>query len=138
MARPSPSSKTGEGAGKFSAAYLRKTDGSPAVKLGHGDWPRLSPDGTLVAAVQPELPRRDILIFPTGAGAVRRLTFPDFAFTRAYWLPNQSGLLLIASTSARGLGLYSMPLQGGEPRPIATEGISAAHVIVSPTENVRP
>jgi hypothetical protein len=42
----------GQAAGTSALAFVRKTDGSPAVKLGAWDEPVLSPDGTRVLAVE--------------------------------------------------------------------------------------
>src|SRR5437879_2527267 len=39
------STETGEGSGATPSVYVRKTDGSPAVRLGDGSAIALSPDG---------------------------------------------------------------------------------------------
>lgn len=54
------------------AVCLRKTDGSPVLRLGEG-WPAdLSADGKWVLAVVQSLPPK-LLIYPTGAGETRQL-----------------------------------------------------------------
>ena len=69
----------GPGAGAFDAAvYMRKTDGSAAVRLGEGRPLAISPDGTTVLA-----PRRTpgslphLVLLPTGPG--RRSPLPTTA-----------------------------------------------------------
>jgi Tol biopolymer transport system component len=61
----------GEGAGINYAVYLRKTDGSPAVRLGDGRSQRLSPDGKWALAVLFTPPQ--LALLPTGAGEARSL-----------------------------------------------------------------
>ena len=56
------------------STYLRRTDGSPAVRLGDGDACAFSPDGTWVAAVL-KSPSR-LFLLPTGAGDIRPLDAP--------------------------------------------------------------
>jgi eukaryotic-like serine/threonine-protein kinase len=62
----------GKGGGPLSTIFLRKTDGSPAVRLGEGYGIALSPDQKWVLAVTPETPPRWSLI-PTGAGETTEL-----------------------------------------------------------------
>ena len=61
-----------EGGGEHGAVYLRRTDGSPAVRLGDGRAADLSPDGRWVLASRGPAPTEALLI-PTGAGAPRTI-----------------------------------------------------------------
>ncbi len=55
------------------AIYLRKTDGSPAVRLGDGNRPALSPDGKWVACIVNDGPQTQLTLLPTGArGSAQR------------------------------------------------------------------
>lgn len=65
--------ETGEGVGAKYSVFLRKTDGSPAVRLGDGAYPAMSPDGKWVAALDLSSPAQ-IELLPTGIGQPRRLT----------------------------------------------------------------
>jgi len=56
-----------EGGGEEGSIFLRKTDGSPPVRLGAGFSMAFSPDGKSVLAGTP----RDLLELPTAAGRVR-------------------------------------------------------------------
>jgi WD40 repeat protein len=58
----------GFGGGPNYSVFVRKTDGSPAVRLGEGNGEALSPDGKLAISVPVTLPYRMILL-PTGPGA---------------------------------------------------------------------
>jgi eukaryotic-like serine/threonine-protein kinase len=62
----------GKGGGSMGTIFLRKTDGSPAVRLGEGYGVALSPDQKWVLANIPSNPPRSSLI-PTGAGEVIEL-----------------------------------------------------------------
>ncbi len=62
----------GKGGGSMGTIFLRKTDGSPAVRLGEGYGVALSPDQKWVLASIPSNPPRSSLI-PTGAGEVIEL-----------------------------------------------------------------
>jgi hypothetical protein len=61
--------ETGEGGGTTYGVYLRKTDGSAAIRLGDGYALALSPDGNWVASA-PLTPLSPIVLLPTGAGFV--------------------------------------------------------------------
>ncbi len=85
--------------------FLRRTDGSPPVRLGVGyafELTRLSPDGKWVLTVPSSGPRKLVLV-PTGAGEVRRLEHAPECET-AEWFPD----------GKRILGVFLEP--GGRPR----------------------
>jgi hypothetical protein len=62
----------GKGGGSQGTIFLRKTDGSAAVRLSEGYAQSLSPDQKWVLALIPTNPPRRVLI-PTGAGEVTEL-----------------------------------------------------------------
>jgi WD40 repeat protein len=64
--------------GQF-AVYLRRTDGSPPVRLGEGRGVALSPDGKWIIAVRREEGSR-LWLVPTGAGPSRSIDFPGIKF----------------------------------------------------------
>ena len=53
------------------AIYLRKTDGSPAVRLGDGNRPALSPDGKWVACILNDGPKTELTCCPPGRRSAR-------------------------------------------------------------------
>ena len=112
----------GEGSGTAYDIYLRRTDGSPAVRLAKGAYPILSPDGRQVAAVAVGVPHR-IQILPTGTGDAR--TLPDSGletFHRLRWFPDGKRLLVQANRAGEGTRLFVMPLDGGPAEPLTPPG----------------
>ncbi len=66
--------ETGEGGGGQGGVYLRRADGSPAVRLGDGIPESLTPDEKWVVTLQG--PEAKLVLLPVGAGEPRAL--PDF------------------------------------------------------------
>src|SRR4030095_13956224 len=64
----------GQAGGRSYATYIRKTDGSPAVRLGEGASLALSPDGSWALSVTVDPPGLNLL--PPGAGQTRKLREP--------------------------------------------------------------
>jgi WD40 repeat protein len=64
--------------GQF-AVYLRRTDGSPPVRLGEGRGVALSSDKKWIIAVRPGQWSR-LWLVPTGAGPTRSVDFPGIEF----------------------------------------------------------
>lgn len=56
------------------ASFLRRVDGSSAVRVGDGDGIALSPDGEWVLS---RIPPSELVLLPTGAGETRWLTLPE-------------------------------------------------------------
>jgi eukaryotic-like serine/threonine-protein kinase len=136
----SPDGKTilfgywGEGAGINYAVYLRQTDGSPAVRLGDGARPRLSPDGKWVLAVL-NTPSQ-LALLPTGAGEVRHLERgPIEQYSAgARWFPDGKRVVFQGREAGRDWRCYLQSIEGGPPHPITPEGTtgSSGEVFVSP------
>ena len=114
--------ESGEGAGQNFVSYYRKTDGSPAVKLGNGRFPELSPDGNSVVATTQATD--GVVILPIGPGEARRIAVPGFRLNFVRRLPGARGVLFTGSEAGHGLRLYSMDLEGGKPRAMTPEGIA--------------
>jgi Tol biopolymer transport system component len=116
----------GEASRGVPAVYLRKTDGSPAVRLGEGRALALSPDGKWVlACVTPGeggVPHLDIL--PTGPGQTRIVASGGFAnIESAAWFPDGSKFVFSATERGRRSRIYAQDLAGGMPRPLVPEGV---------------
>jgi Tol biopolymer transport system component len=106
------------------AIYLRKTDGSPAVRLGEGARPTLSPDGKWVACIRNEGGRRELTLIPTGPGEGRKLTAAGFRYDSAEWFPDGRRLLVVgAADPQQPPRTYVQPLDGGAPMAVTTEGV---------------
>jgi Tol biopolymer transport system component/tRNA A-37 threonylcarbamoyl transferase component Bud32 len=113
--------ESGYGGGPGYSVFVRKTDGSPAVRLGEGNGQALSPDGKLVISV-PITPPYRIVLLPTGAGQPRRLE-GGVEVHAARWFPDGKRILLEGHEDGHGVRLYGQDLAGGGPRPITPEGV---------------
>jgi Tol biopolymer transport system component len=123
--------ESGEGGGENYSAYIRKTDGSPAVRLGDGAAYALSPDQKWVIAGEVRSPLESVIL-PTGAGESRKLTHAGIALLRARWLPDSKRFIFLGNEKDRGLRLWVQSVEGGNPTPISPEGIQATQWVLSP------
>lgn len=103
------------------AVCLRKTDGSPVVRLGEG-WPAdMSADGKWVLAVVQSVPPK-LLIYTTGAGETRQLERGALEhYDTAQWFPDGKRVLISGNEPGKGVRFYVQEL-GGAPRPVTPEG----------------
>ncbi len=127
--------ETGEGGGPHSSVYLRRTDGSPAIRLGDGVWPMLSRDGKWIACIQGDPASVDpssVVILPTGAGESRRIATPGISPLSARWFPDGRRLLVGGNEPGHALRYYVVPLDGGAPRAVTPEGSAPFVREVSP------
>lgn len=110
------------GQGGFTA-YLRQTDGSPAVRLETGRPQALSPDGRLAIVLQ-SAPASRLLMVPTRAGQNRQLAPGGIqTYLSATWLPDGRRILSTATEAGRAPRLYLQDLDG-PPRAISEEGVT--------------
>ena len=110
------------------AIYLRKTDGAPAVRLGDGNRPALSPDGKWVACISIDGPKTELTLLPTGAGEARNISTPGMHYERVEWFPDGRRLLLTGNEPGRPIRTFVQAVEGGKPAPITPEGIAASRV----------
>jgi serine/threonine protein kinase/Tol biopolymer transport system component len=128
-------SEGGEGGGPKYGAYLRRTDGSPAVRLGDGSPTSLSPDGKWVIQ-RPNVSPAQFFLVPTGVGEQKALTHDDINHLRATWLPDGKSFVFSGNKPGHGVRLFVQSIDGGPPKPITPEGVSPAGFQVSPDGNV--
>jgi serine/threonine protein kinase/Tol biopolymer transport system component len=124
-------SEQGETAGANYTACLRKTDGSPVVRLGEGYGGGLSPDGKWVISQLPK-PGAPIVLLPTGSGEPKEISSPGLSAGNGTWSPDGKSVLFMAREKGRGLRLYVHSLDAGKPRPISPEGIKFERIAISP------
>jgi serine/threonine protein kinase len=105
------------------AAYLRKTDGSSAIRIGEGAMPRLSPDGRwAVTLLLRSLP--SVVLLPTGAGQPRTLDRGSLTDLQAVaWFPDGRRILIAGRQASEPIRLWTQELAGGPPKPIGREGL---------------
>ena len=106
------------------ATYLRRTDGSPAVRLGDG-WPiGLSADARWAVVLDLENGSQFTLL-PTGAGEPRVLKGEGVEYDEGSyvgWFPDGKRLLVTGHESDRPLRSYVQRLEGGRPVPFGPVG----------------
>lgn len=110
--------------------YLRKTDGSPAVRLGEGQAAALSPDGKWVISGSQSSPVQ-LSILPTKAGEAKRLTSDAINHSWARWFSDGKRILFSGHEPGHGVRLYVQNLTGGKPQPVSPEGVNATSFALS-------
>jgi Tol biopolymer transport system component len=124
--------ESGEGGGPGYSAYLRKTDGSPAVRLGEGSTDTLSPDGNWALLIMRPTTDAQIAILPTGVGEPKTLSKDGLSVFVATWLPDGKRILFTANEVGHGQRLYIREVGGGKPRALSPEGYRSFDRGVSP------
>jgi len=114
------------------AIYLRKTDGSAAVRLGDGNIPALSPDGKWVSCVVSDGAQTRLTLLPTGAGEARSISTDGIHYGRAEWFPDGLHILFNGNETGHLVRTFVQDVRGGKPTPITAEGTVAR--AVSPDE----
>ena len=120
----------GEGSGTNYTSYIRKTDGSPAVRLGEGAATSLSADGKWAVTVLHTPPQ--IVILPTGAGqpkTIERGGIEEYSW--ATWFPDGHRILFTGREPGRAMRCYVQEIsEGAKQRPVTPEGVVGT--LVSP------
>ena len=125
--------EAGDGGGSSEGGvYLRRCDGSPALRLGDGEPFGVSPDGRWALALGPD-PDREIVLLPTGAGSPRRIPAPGLRPGWAAFLPDGTHIA-IGHESEKGEDLVSViSLAGGvAPRRLPISGMGLHGLAFSP------
>jgi len=119
--------ETGEAGGETGGMYVRSTDGSPAVRLGDGRSPSLSPDGKWALALNAEA-QRTLIELPTGAGESRPISTGEVRVHQAFFLPDGAHILELGSVpGGHGLRLWLQGIEEAKPQPVSPEGVSIAY-----------
>ena len=118
----------GDGAGPGYSVYLRKTDGSPAVRLGGGDGQALSPDGQWVLALRLDPAPAQIVILPTGPGDAKRVTNDAITHLTAAFMPDGKRMVFTGFEPNRQPRTFVQDLAGGAPKAVTPEGVTGLRV----------
>ena len=111
------------GAGKNGSIYVRKTDGSDAVRLGDGFGEDLSPDGDWVLTTQVGR-RQHWVLLPTGAGSPKALPPGPFVGRgEANFLPDGRHVVFGGTELDRRQRIYVQDIDSGSIRAISPEGV---------------
>jgi len=116
------------GEGRNVAIYLRHTDGSPAVKLGYGYRPSLSPDGKSVACLRRDSSDAKILLLPTGPGEAKVLPDDGIQPETVAWFPDGKRLLVTGNEPGKPPRTYVRQIAGGTSNPVTAPGVRASKV----------
>jgi len=123
--------EAGMAGGPDGAAYLRKTDGTPPVRLAAGGCDALSPQEDWAICNEFSQPNQFFLV-PTKAGETRQLAHGRTRNLDAKWFPDGKRILFLAAEPGRGARLYVQDISGGEPRAVTPEGINKYAFALSP------
>jgi Tol biopolymer transport system component len=118
----------GEGGGADYTVFLRKTDGSPAIRLGNGMGLDISPDAKWVASTPVKQPAPTVLL-PTGAG--QPMSLGDgalFHTSRLKFLPDGKSVIMIATQPGGAPRTYLQQLDSSPPKPFGPEGFTGTFV----------
>ncbi|MBC8646939.1 MAG: serine/threonine-protein kinase, partial [Thermoanaerobaculia bacterium] len=124
--------ESGEGGGAGYSVYIRKIDGSPAVRLGEGNGQSFSSDGKWVLAIVRTAADPQMVLLPMGAGEPKPLPREKVKIRAAAFLPDGKRIVFGAIEPGRGERIYIRDLAGGVSRPISPEGYRGLYRAVSP------
>jgi len=116
------------GQGRNSAIYLRKTDGSPAIQLGYGNRPSLSPDGKWVACIHHELDRSSLMLLPTGPGESQFPKIEGMHFDGLEWFPDNKRILFTGNETGHAIRTWIYDLGTNKAAPVTPEGTRGMRV----------
>ncbi len=116
------------------SVYMRKLDGSAAVRLGEGTAVAASPDGKWILTRRIRTTPSTFVLLPTGAGQPK--AFPKDSIDRstatgfAAFLPDGKRIAFNGNEAGKPTRVFVQSLDGGAARPVTPEGVSAR--LVSP------
>ncbi len=119
-------SETGEAVGSNYGVFLRKTDGSPAVRLGDGYTGVISPDGQWVAAQAGSTGK--MVLLPTGVGEMKALVPDKFDLSGVSWAPDGKSVIFTNAESGHLPRTYLVDVHSGAVRPITPEGTFGSRI----------
>ncbi len=103
--------------GRNYAVCLRKTDGSPLVRLGEGVAQTLSPDGKWALARLPAA-KQPFVLLPTGAGEPRKITYEGIDdYRRAIFMPDSREIIFASRRGQEPVRFFRGSVEGGKARP---------------------
>ena len=135
----SPDGKTllfreeGAGGGLSYSAYVRATDGSPAVLLGEGRAFALSPDKQWALSTSVTAPTQLVLL-PTKAGEPKPFPASNVNHVDGRWLHDGERFVYSGNEPGHGARLYLHTPSATKLTPISPEGANALAYTISPDD----
>ncbi|HEY3122736.1 MAG TPA: protein kinase, partial [Thermoanaerobaculia bacterium] len=123
--------ESSEGGGPGYSVYIRKADGSPAVRLGEGSAAALSPDGKWALSI-PRASPAQLVLLPTGSGEPRRITDDSIDHVSAGFFPDGKRIFFSGNEPGHGLRFFVQDVVGGKPKAITPEGVETFTCALSP------
>jgi len=119
------------------AIYMRRTDGSPPIRLGDGSGMALSPDGQWVLGLHDIFsPHPTLNLIPTGAGQPRKLSDDGNQYQAwGRFTPDGESIVLLGSRPGGDFQVFRRDLEGSAPtRQITRHGsrVSMFGIAISP------
>ncbi len=109
-----------EQSGNDYSVYVRKSDGSPAIRLTGGGYATdITPDGKWALVVLPDDPAQRLQIVPVGPGQARVLHWDGMQPRWAQWFPDGHRILMIANQSGQGEAVYLTDVDGSTPKQLS-------------------
>jgi hypothetical protein len=100
--------------------YLRKSDGSPAVRLGDGFLASLSPDQRWVSTLDVRSPT-SITVLPTGPGQSKRIGTGAIQPTGLGWFPDSRRITFTGAEEGGRRRVYVVDVDSGELKTLTSE-----------------
>jgi len=113
----------GQGVGPLGATYIRRLDGSPAVRLSEGYGVDLSADKKWVMVWLPTVPAQYRLV-PTGPGDPKPVAAPNISQARPLGFARGANALIWAGSTAENQPqTFATDMDGSNPRAISLPGV---------------
>ena len=100
--------------------FVRRNDGSPALRLGEGEPLTLSPDGEWVATRSGDPPRK-IVLLPTGVGEAKTVPLGDIEALDATFVPGARRIAVFGTKPGVSNRVYLMDWEGRDVRVLGPE-----------------
>jgi hypothetical protein len=121
-------------AGGTGRSYVRKTDGTPAVRLAEGDPIAISGDARWVLAQTPgDLMARQFVLLPTGPGQPQPISTEPMNYEGGAFVPDGKRVVLVANRPGHRRQVFVQAIDGGGPRPVTPEGIGPGAIDFLPS-----
>jgi eukaryotic-like serine/threonine-protein kinase len=121
----------GEAGGPSYAVYLRKVDGSAAVRLGDGQSLALSPDGKWALCSRGD-DQGTLFLLPTGPGEPKQLDGHGIIHGAATWFSDGKRVLFSGTEANHGVRLYVQDIATNKVTAIGPEGTNGLSFALSP------